>query len=173
MKTGEGGSEPRVGNDESTRAAVAKVVQKMAAARLARGFLPLGVIFLFGTVQMALRGPLESDYALLALGSLGAAVAALVYGNGAVRRALGTDGPGLTRAVTLLGLFPYAFALYLLGFRGLRLLSGGSGRADGPVGFVVAVVFVILAARILWDLSRLTRLHRLARTMTVPAPEER
>lgn len=161
--------------DDDTRAAVADVVQRMVAARLGRAFLPLAPIFLFGAVQMVRIGPLESDYAVLALGSLAAAGAMLLYGNGAVHRALGPSRRTEARLAIVAGIVPYVFALYVLAFRSFEpvaeALGGGLEGGIGPV--VLAVLFGLVSGRLLWHLSRLTELHRLARTMVVPAPGER
>lgn len=157
---------------DPTRRAVAGVVQTMVASRLGRAFLPLLPVVLFGAVQMALRGPLAADYAVLALGGLAAGASMLLYGNGAVRRALGRRGDAAAWLGTASGLVAYAFAFWLLGFRGLRPVALVTAGEAGAGTLLPALLFVVLAARILWDLSRLTELHRLARTMTVPAPEE-
>jgi hypothetical protein len=159
--------------EQAMREAVAKAVRNLAARRLARGFLPLGLVFLFGAMQMAFRGALDGDYAVLTVGAMVAAGAMLVYGNGAVRRALGAQGAVAGWVTTTAGLVPYVFALYLLGFRGLRPLASSGPSVSGVVGRLVALGFLLVAAKLLWDLSHLTRLHILARTMTMPTPEER
>lgn len=150
-----------------SRKAVAGVIQTMAAARLGRGLVPhAGVVLLVAVLGFA--GGWTAHHLTALAGALASALAMVLYGNGAVRKALGRSR-GLRVVVdTGTGLLAYGFALYVLSWWGLR----GLGAAGGDVlGILAALLFLLLSARLLWHLSRLTSFHRLARTLPEAPPD--
>jgi hypothetical protein len=95
----------------------------------------------------------------------------LVYGLRAVHKAMGRRGGGWMAITGLAGLVPWAFGVYVLGFRGLRPL-GGLFSTFEPVNLVASLIFLALGLRVLWAQGKLVELQRLADTMSMAVPEE-
>ena len=152
---------------EATRRAVTGVVQRLAAARLGRAFLPLGALCLLGVAELVTAATGGRGWMLLG-GGVASAVGLLAYGNTAVLRALGRGDSPRGRAGQLAGLVSYLYALWVVGDPGLRsLAAAGGGGAQA-----LALAYFALGALHLWQISRLSELLRLAGTMAVPAPGE-
>lgn len=156
---------------EASRTVVAGAVQKLAAARLGRGFIPLAVLTVAGLVEMIRLGPLSPDALILALGAPASAGAMILYGMRAVRSALGRRRRGWNLLVGVLGFLPFLFALYVVGLRGLRPLAALAGDF-GVAGLLGGSFYLLVGAWLLRMLWRLTEVQRLATSMVVPAPEE-
>jgi hypothetical protein len=141
---------------------VGAAVQDMAATRLGRAFLPLGLAFLVGLVRMFTG----NDGFTLALGAPLSAGAMLAYGLRVVQRAFGKPArPWMVLAVVG-GLLPPAFGIYLLGWEGLRVVAEGGG----PAAVVAGLFLAGLGVWILRGWIQLLELHRLAETMMMGLP---
>ena len=138
---------------------VGSAIQDMAATRLGRGFLPLGLLFLVGLGQM-LRG--GGGFALAAGAPL-AAGAMLAYGLRVVQRAFGRPARPWMILAVVGGLLPPVFGVYVLGWLGLRSVAEGGGLAS----FVGGVVMVGLGIWVLRAWMQIMELHRLAETMAM------
>lgn len=151
------------------RAAVAGVMQDLAAVRLGRGLLPIALLVLLA-IGLATMGVVGLATALtLALGAVVSAGGMLLYGNAAVLKATpGSDGRRVG-VQTLAGTLPYLFSFYVMVAYGLRPLTDAAGVRSKLLGGV----FLVVSFWLLWHLSRLAQLHRLAKTMSVPGPGER
>jgi hypothetical protein len=146
-----------------TGAVVGPAIQRLAAARLGRGFLPLGVLLLVGLSEMiGSRRPGAGAF-LLALGALASAGAMLAYGLGAAQRAFGLPRKSWWPLATAGGLVPLVFGVYVLGWRGLRLIA----RWDGVPGVAAGAAFVALGLWTLVSWQRLAELETLATAMTL------
>lgn len=153
--------------DARPRAAAAVAVRDLTAARLARGFLPLGALFVVGLAEVVVSGGSSRPAWLLLVGAPLSAGVMLLQGLHAVRRALSTGSGG--GWVAAAGAVPVAWGVWVLVALGLRPLVGGAGSAGA---FLLALLLVALAGRFLWMLWRLTEVRRLAAVMAEPAPGE-
>lgn len=140
---------------------VGRAVQDLAARRLGRGFVPLGLLCLAGLTQLVLSGSDRSGAWILVLGAPMAGLAMLAYGVVAVQRAFGRSVNGWRRLAGSAGLVPSAFSLYVLAWCGLRGLSGADG-ASVPV----SAVLVVLGGWALLAWLRVFEVRRLAETMS-------
>lgn len=145
----------------SPRHAVATAIQDLVAARLGRGFVPLGLLFLWGLAQLA-RGGDGPEALVLSLGSLAAAATMLAYGLRVVQRAFGRSERFWMSIAMWGSLVPFAFALYVLGWRGLRELATGGDL----MGSLVGIVFAALGSWVLRCWMKVVEVERLARIMT-------
>jgi hypothetical protein len=144
---------------------VGPAIQRLAAARLGRGFLPLGVLLLVGLGEMISGRVPGSGPLLLAVGAPASAGAMLAYGLGVVQRAFGRERRPWWPLATAGGLVPLAFGVYVLGWRGLRLVAGWNGIPEVLTG----VFFTLLGFWILRSWQRLSELETLATVMTLGA----
>ncbi|NJD17948.1 MAG: hypothetical protein FIA95_01500 [Gemmatimonadetes bacterium] len=144
---------------------VGRAIQKLAAARLGRGFVPLALLFLVGIAQM-LRG---SGGLVLALGAPISAGAMLAYALRVVERAFGRPSRPWMPLAGAAGVVPPAFGLWVLGWLGLRALAGGGG----VIATVSAVVLTALGAWVLRAWLKILELHTLAEAMSVGLPSGR
>ena len=150
------------GRPLAPRQAVAGAIQDLAAARLGRGFLPMGVLLLVGLVELGTRGPGDGSALLLASGALASAGAMLAHGLRVVQESFGRPPRlwmTLARWVTML---PLLFGLYVLGWRGLRQLAVGEGLASLALG----IVFAVMGSWVLRAWMRVVEVEQLARLMT-------
>lgn len=146
----------------AARAQVGQAIQKLAAARLGRAFLPLAVLLLLGVAQIAFRrGGL-----LLAGGAALSAAAMLAYGLQVVNRAFGRGNWAWMAAATAAGLMPASYALWVLGWLGLR----GVATAGGLVTGAWAALHLLLGIWLVWRWLQILELSRLAVTMTLALP---
>lgn len=140
---------------------VGQAIQKLAAKRLGRAFLPLGLLFLGGLGQMLATG----GGLVLAAGAPLSAGAMLAYGLRVVERAFGKP-PRPWMALAVAGsVVPPAYGVWVLGWGGLRTLAGGGGVLAGALGVVLSV----LGLWVLRAWVRILELHRLAEVMALGA----
>lgn len=140
---------------------VGRAVQDLAARRLGRGFLPLGLLCLAGLVRLVLLGPGHPGAWALVLGAPVAGLAMLLHGVAAVQRAFGRPLRGWLRLAGPASLVPPAFGLYVLGWWGLRGLTRGEGASMAG-----AVLLAVLGGWALLGWLRVLELRRLAETMS-------
>jgi len=157
----------RQGPPVAPRTAVATAIQNLVAARLGRGFLPAGAIFLTGLVELGTGGLGDRGGWVLAVGALASAGAMLAYGLRIVQEAFGRR-PRLWMVPARWGsVLPLLFGLYVLGWRGLRQLALGEGAS----GLFVGIVFAGVGTWILRAWMRVVEVEQLARLMTVNLEE--
>lgn len=144
-------------------AVVGPAIQRLAASRLGRGFLPLAVLLLVGLSEMIGGRRPGAGALLLALGSLASAGAMLAYGLGAVQRAFGMPRKSWWPLATAGGLVPLVFGVYVLGWRGLRLIA----RWNGVPSVAAGAAFVALGFWTLFSWQRIAELETLASVMTL------
>jgi len=142
---------------------VGQAIQRLAAARLGRGFLPLAILLLMGLGEMIGGRVPGMDPVLLAVGAPASAGAMLLYGMGVVQRAFGQPRKGWWSLAGAGALIPLAFGIYVLGCRGLRLVA----RWDGISDVLAGVLFAALGYWVLRSWQRLSELETLATVMTL------
>lgn len=159
-------SDSQTGPREEPARVVGAAIQDLAAARLGRGFLPLGALALGGALQLLMGGD-RSDGLLLLGGSVVTALAMLAHGQRVVRRAFGHPRRWWTAAAPVASLAPPVFGLYVLGWRGLRAAAGGGGG----VAVAAAILCVALGVWVLRSWLKVVEVERLARVMTMNMDE--
>ncbi len=137
-------------------------------SRLGRGFMPLALLGVGGFVQLVTAGFASPDGLELVIGALATAGAMLSYGLRIVQNAFGRERKPWMSAARLGGWVPPLFALYLLGWRGLRGLVGGGG-VDGTV---LAILFTATGVWVLRSWMKVVEVERLARVMALNMDEE-
>ncbi len=148
---------------------IGPVIRNIVARRLGRAGLGLVAISAFGLVEMAL-GPSEPRTNLLTVFvPIACGGALLALGMRTVRRAFGEAPARWSPLISLLGLLPLVFGMWLLAYRGLRSFAIGGAP---HVAWVAYAAWTILGYRLLRDSARLSEAGLLAQTMIVPAPEE-
>lgn len=150
------------GPPESPAQTVGRAIQKLAAARLGRGFVPLALLFLLGVAQMV-RG---TGGLVLALGAPLSAGAMLAYSLRVVQKAFGRPPRPWTPLAGAAGIVPLTFGLWVLGWLGLRALALGGG----PIAMVTAGVLTVLGLWALRAWLKVQELQSLAETMTLGLP---
>jgi hypothetical protein len=140
---------------------VAQAVQDLVAARLGRGFVPLAILFAVGLAEQIVRGGLRVP--LLSVGALGAAAAMLAYGLRISQRAFARPHRAWMSWAMLGSLVPPFFAVYVLGWRGLRQLAAG----EGPGGLGVGIAFAVLGTWAMRGWMKVVEVERLAQVMTM------
>ncbi|MDH3272318.1 MAG: hypothetical protein OEN56_13345 [Gemmatimonadota bacterium] len=146
-------------------ALVANAIQDLVAARLGRGFVPLALLFGVGAVDVLRAAP---GGWLLAGGALFASGAMLACGLRIVQRSLSRpDRPWMEFAM-LTSVVPPVYALYVLGWRGLRALAEGLSS----VGVLVAVLHVLVGVWLLRSWMRVVEIERLVEVMSVHSEGE-
>jgi hypothetical protein len=143
------------------RAVVAPAVQTLVAARLGRGFLPLAVLFGVGVAERFV--PSGEGTLVLPLGSVLAAGAMLAYGLRIAQRAFARPQKAWMSLAMWGSLVPPLFAVYVLGWRGLRQLATGDGLTD----FGVGIAFAVLGTWAMRSWMRVVEVERLAHVMTM------
>jgi hypothetical protein len=139
---------------------VGRAIENLAAARLARAFIPLAAVSLAGIAQ-ALSGLRVEEGLALALAAPLAAGASLAYALRVVQKALGRKHrPWMTLAVVA-SVVPPGLAVYVIGWRGLREVAAWSG----PSALLAAVGFVGLGVWTLRTWLRILELQSLSRAM--------
>lgn len=141
---------------------VGRAIQRMAAARLGRGFVPLALLFFAGVGEM-LSG---SGGLALALGALLSAGAMLAYALRIVQRAFGRSAAPWMSLAGAAGVIPLAYGLWVLGWLGLR----GVAAAGGLVASVWAVLLSVLGVWVLRAWLKIQELHALAEAMALGLP---
>lgn len=130
------------------------------AARLGRGFIPLAIAFVVGVIRLLVSA--ESGLAL-PLGALAAGSAMLAYGMRVSQRAFGRPHRRWMSAAMLGSLVPPLFALYVLGWLGLRGLATGEGAGAWGAG----IGFAFLGSWTMRSWMKVVEVERLAQVMTV------
>jgi hypothetical protein len=143
------------------RHVVATAVQELVAARLGRGFVPLAILLVVGAAQ-GLFASGEGDL-LLPLGAVGAGCAMLAYGLRISQRAFALPHRAWMSWAMLGSLVPPLFALYVLGWRGLRQLATGRGLGE----FGIGIAFAVLGTWTMRSWMKVVEVERLARVMTM------
>lgn len=152
---------PTPADDGAARRQVAEAIQKLAAARLGRAFVPLAALVLLGVAHIAVgRGGF-----VLAGGAALSALAMLAYGLQVVKQAFGHRRTAAMAAAAA-GLVPAAYAVWVLGWLGLRALAVASGLL--PAGW--ALLHVALGLWLVRRWLQILELSRLAATMATALP---
>ena len=147
---------------------VGKAIQDLTASRLGRGFFPLALLGVGGFVQFVIAGFASPEGLALAVAALATGGAMLAYGLRIVQHAFGRERKPWMSAATLGGLVPPLFALYLIGWRGLRGLGGGRGAG----GTVLAILFIATGVWVLRSWMKVVEVEQLARVMALNMDEE-
>ena len=131
--------------------AVGKAIQELTAARLGRGFVPLGLLLVAGAWQHLQEGAVAEAFAMT-LGAPLAGLAMLAYGLRVSQKAFGhSDRPWMGAAV-LGSVIPPFFGLYTVGWRGLRV-------------FAEALFFVLAGGWAMQSWMKVVEVERLSRVM--------
>ena len=144
------------------RPLVAQAVERMAAAKIAVGLPPLGVLGLYGLVQSIRYGFQPSEHLVFLIGAVLSMVAMVAYGLQAVSRVL--EKRSRWGGLVFAGSFvPLLFAGYVIVTRVFFLLRLGGTAGLGPVvGNLGLLVLAAMCMRAQWKLSEV---HLLAREM--------
>jgi len=137
--------------------AVEGAIQNLMAARLGRAFVPLGVVFIVGLLRVLLT---PSADAWVPIGAVLSVLATLGYGLRVVQLALSRPSRAWMTLAQLGSLIPLGYALYLLGWEGLRLLSLSSLPQ-----FANATLHAVLGVWVLRSWMKVVEIERLARIM--------
>ncbi len=133
------------------------------AARLARGFVPVGILFLVGVVQFV-RG----TEVWVPVGAILAGGAMLGYGLRIVQKAFARPKRLWMTLAVAGGIIPPLFSVYLIGWKGLRGLAQGGGFP----GIALAILLGGLGVWVLRCWMKVVEVERLARVMAVNTDEE-
>jgi hypothetical protein len=139
---------------------VGRAIENLAAARLARAFIPLAGVSLAGIAQ-ALSGLRVEEGLALALAAPLAAGASLAYALRVVQKALGRKHRPWMTLAAIASVFPPGLAVYVIGWRGLREV----GTWSGPAGVAAGLGFVALGVWTLRAWLRILELQRLSKAM--------
>lgn len=144
---------------------VGRAIQKLAAARLGRGFVPLALLFLLGLGRLLAA---EGGGVWLAMGAPLSAAAMFAYGLRVTQRAFGRPHRRWMTSAAVGGLVPIAFGLYVFGWLGLRTLA----RWEGSVAVMSGIACTLLGLWSLRSWMKLSELQRLAEVMAFGLPSE-
>ncbi len=136
--------------------AVSDAIQRLMAARLGRGFVPLAGLFGWGLV-----GVVQGGSPWMAVGAIATGGAMLAYGMRIVQKALGRSDRWWMTVAMATSLVPPAYALYVVGWVGLR----GLGSLE-LVPSLLAILGLGLGVWVLRAWMRIVEIERLARIMT-------
>lgn len=140
--------------------AVGDAIQKITAARLGRGFLPLALLAVTGIVQV---GAGQVGGWSLIIGALATATAMLAFGLRNVQLAFGREQRTWMSAAMVGSFIPPVFTFYVFAWHGLREVATGDGTMMRLMG-------LLLTGLGLWALRswmRVSEVHRLAQTMNL------
>jgi hypothetical protein len=137
--------------------AVEGAIQNLMAARLGRAFVPLALAFVLGFVRVLLSPPAD---VWVPIGAALSVLATLGYGLRVVQRALSRPSRAWMTLAQLGSLIPLGYALYLLGWEGLRLLSFSSLPQ-----FAIATLHTVLGVWVLRSWMKVVEIERLAQIM--------
>lgn len=140
------------------REAVNAAIQNLMASRLGRGFVPLGLLFVWGVGSMFLGGGVT-----LPGGAVAAAAAMLAYGLRIVQRAFGRPDRLWMTLASVGSVIPPLFSVYVLGWLGLRGFTMGFGLST----FASATLSTALGVWSLQSWMKVVEIERLARLMTL------
>ncbi len=141
---------------------MAQAVERMAAAKIAVGLPPLGVLAVYGLVQSVRSGFQLPDHVMLMIGAVLSMVAMVAYGLQAVSNVL--EKPNRWGGLTLAGSFvPILFGGYVIVSRIFNLVQIGAERGLGPIlGNLGLMLLAVMFLRAQW---KLMEVHLLAREM--------
>ena len=139
-------------------AAVNSAIQNLLASRLGRGFVPLGLLFVWGAVAAFFDGGF-----LMPAGALASSAATLAYGQRIVLRALGRPNRHWMTAASMASVLPPVFGLYVLGWLGLRGFTLGFAAST----MLSATLSTVLGVWTLGSWMKIVEIERLARIMTL------
>ena len=139
---------------------VGRAIENLAAARLARAFIPLAAVCLAGVAQ-ALSGLRVEEGMALALAAPVAAGASLAYALRVVQKAMGRKHRPWMTLAAIASVVPPGLAIYVIGWRGLREVAAWSG----PSAVAAGLGFVALGAWTLRAWLRILELQRLSKAM--------
>lgn len=147
--------------DSTPEQVVGRAIQDLTAARLGRGFIPLGILALVGVGELALAGLARPGGWVLMVGAPLAGVAMLAYGLRGVQRAFGRPERPWMALAGAGSLLPLLFGLYVVGWRGLREMARG-----GWAPVVGGLALTLLGGWVLRAWVRVLEVQRLAETMS-------
>jgi hypothetical protein len=131
------------------------------AARLGRGFLPLGLLVLVGLLEQVWPDFTGGGGLALGLGALTAGVSQLSFGLRVSQLAFARAHRPWMSAAMLFSLIPPGFALYVLAWRGLRFFVVGSGVP----GLHTSFFFTVKSMLAMPSWMRIAELERLSLAM--------
>ena len=146
--------------------AVGRAIQGLMATRLGRGFMPLALLAMVGLLELLSFDFTGGGGLVLVLGALAAGVAMLSFGLRASQLAFARAERQWMSAAMLSSFVPPGFALYVLGWRGLRFFVVGSGVS----GFVTSIFFTVMGLWAMRSWMRVVEVERLSLVM-VPGVE--
>ena len=141
---------------------IGRAIQTIMAARLGRGFVPIGILFAVGVVQFAQGAGL-----VVGVGAVLTSAAMLAYGLRIVQNAFGRPTRWWMSVAVGGSIIPPLFSVYVIGWEGLRRLAPGGGLA----GIAVAIILAGLGVWVLRSWMRVVEVERLARVMAVNLDE--
>ena len=143
--------------------AVGQAIQGLTAARLGRGFIPLGVLALAGVVQAVRGSGGLAEGLVLGFGALAASVAMLGFGLRISQLAFGLPERAWMRLAMWGSLVPPVYAVYVLAWRGLGEFVTGSGAS----GFFAAIFFATMGGWAMRSWMRVSEVQRLSKVMAM------
>jgi hypothetical protein len=145
------------------RQAIGAAIQKLMAARLARGFMPLAALFAAGALALFRGGA-----PWVAVGAIATGGGMLGYGLRIVQKALGRPHRPWMSLAMAASLIPPIYSLYVIGWVGFRGLARGAALLD----WLAAIFGVILGVWVLRTWMQVVEVERLARFMSVNVDTE-
>ena len=141
--------------------AIGRAIQTLMAARLRRGFMPLGLLALAGLLEQVWPDFTGGGGFVLVLGALAAGVATLSFGLRVSQLAFARAHRPWMSAAMFFSLLPPGFALYVLAWRGLRFFVVGSGVS----GLVTSIFFTVMGGWAMHSWMKIAELERLSLAM--------
>ena len=141
--------------------AVGVAIQNLTAARLGRGFVPLGVLFLWGVAGLVGGGAGPEAWTFV-FGAVGAGGAGLAYGLRNVQLTFGNPRRPWMAVARVGGVIPPALGLYLFAWTGLRVVAMWTSAGAGMGG----VASSLLGMWVLRNWWKLLEIESLAQHMT-------
>ena len=141
---------------------IGQAIQDVTAARLGRAFVPLASIAVAGVVEVVLVGLASTGGWLLVSGAAATAGAMLAFGLRNTQLAFGRPHRPWMSFAMLGSLIPPAFTIYVLAWRGLRLIAGG----DDVTMRLMGVGMALMGAWALRSWMQLVEVQSLARAMS-------
>jgi hypothetical protein len=147
----------------SPEQAIGQAIQRITAARLGRGFLPLAALAMTGAVRLFAGEVAVREGWVLLLGAIATAAAMLAFGLRNVQLSFGRPFRPWMSAAMIGSIVPPLFTLYVFGWLGLREVAVGDGAAMRLLGLGMVVVG-------LWALRswmKVVEVQNLSRAMTM------
>jgi hypothetical protein len=147
---------------------IAGGIETLVARRLGRAFVPLGLLFTVGALELAFaQSPILG--LLTAGGAVLTAMEMLGYGLRITRRTLGEPTDLWMDLVLIASVLPLLFATWVVAWRGLR----GMARSGFAPGLALPVVMTLVGAWVLGSWMKLVEVERLAQVMVVHTSDDR